>query len=822
MKPLDRSIQHATALLLALVGIAAGGCAMNELPRIDPTGQRLLVFPGEPTPAIAPLPQAAAPTLPPGAVASLPAVPGNVEAPPVYTDPYLPGPGGPTTTPSAQSVVVGPPVAATTGQPVTIAAPVAGEALSISPSRVLAPIGSEVILIGGVCAENGYLRTNERIEWMLDRAGTGQIVTVGGRNELDMFRLPQNTPRKIDNYFAVGSTSPYADVLDRGTPSPNDDIEIRRGDAWISISSPAEGTSYVTAYAPNVANWAGRTARATIYWVDAQWAFPPSVTLAPSENHTLTTTVTRQSDGAPIAGWIVRYRVAGGGAGLGYGRGQTSDVPTDNQGRASVDIAPTDDRPGTTNIEVEIIRPEQAGVAASPRVTLGRAVSVVTWAAGGISGTPMPSTFPPVDSSPIGPPAADGWQSPTPTPTPSPSPTPTPAPEPTPAAGTPDLSVEIEQRTPGATFRVGDTVDYLITVTNRGSGTARNVKVVDEFDIGLETDIAEPGIQVFSTKDFPFDLAPGESRPLPIVTFRIKQPGRLSHSVTATADNAVNAFDRADVNVEAEASIAPPTLRVSMDGPIRGTVGEVARFKIRVENVGSVPAQNVVVSTTRDPEMTPVGADPNKAYDEVEFRSTGTIRWVTPELAPQASETYEFECRFLTPIQTAFARATVTADGLTTPQQDEWRVEIRPQLGGEITAPPLGGVPPSTKPAGFDISVTPPAGARVGNRSLIYVRLRNTSGAVQQNVQLRVLIPPTLQADFSQVQSTATAEPADWGVYGTALLVGPIAEMAPGEEFQVTVPVDALQQGRTKIVADVSSAALQPTDDVQEMDILPR
>ncbi len=358
----------------------------------------------------------------------------------------------------------------------------AGEAISITPSSVLAPVGSEVILIGGVCAENGYLRTNERIEWMLDRAGTGQIVTVGGRGELDMFRLLHNTPRKVDNYFAIGSTSPYDDYLDRGTPYPNDDVQIRRGDAWITVSSPTEGTSYVTAYAPNVANWSGRTARATIYWIDAQWAFPPSVILAPGENHTLTTTITRQTDGAPVAGWIVRYRVAGGTAGLGYEQGQTSDVPTDNRGRASVEITPTDDRAGTTNIEIQVIRPEQAGVAASPRVTLGAGLTSITWAAGGISGTPLPVTpppvLPPVSSSPVTPPVTppgDSWQ----------SPTPAPDVEPTPAAGTPDLSVQIVQRSAGPA-RIGGTVEFLVTVRNNGNGVARNVMVRDDFDVGLD------------------------------------------------------------------------------------------------------------------------------------------------------------------------------------------------------------------------------------------------------------------------------------------------------------------------------------------------
>lgn len=823
MKAHYRPIRHKLLWMLAIAGIAASGCALDQLPRIDPTGQRLLVFPGEPTPAIAPLPQVAAPTLPPGATSSTIAAPTNVVAPPVYTDPFLPGgPGASSTDLLGRPVVVGPPVASTTGQPVggvAVAATPPGEALSITPSRVLAPVGSEVILIGGVCAENGYLRTNERIEWMLDRAGTGQIVTVGGRGELDIGRLPRNTPRKVDNYYAIGATSPYRDVLDRGTADPNDDVEIRRGDAWITVSSPTEGTSYVTAYAPDVPSWAGRTARATIYWVDAQWAFPPSVTLAPGESHTLTTTITRQTDGSPVAGWIVRYRVAGGTAGLGYDQGQTSDVPTDNLGRASVSITPTDDRPGTTNIEIEVIRPEQAGVASSPRVTLGRGATSITWAAGGISGTPMPvappSTFPPVDSAPITPPV-DDWRSPSTTPSPTPAPTPT--------AGTPDLVVQIEQQSSGP-FRVGDTVDYLVTVLNQGDGTARNVNIVDEFDIGLETDIANPGEQVFKS-DTPFDLGPGESQTLPPIQFRITQAGRLSHSVTASADNATPRSERAFLTVEGAGTFggAAPSLRVAIVGPMRRNVGDVAEFRITVENIGDVPARNVVVSTTRDPELKPVGTDPNKAYDEAEFTRTGTIRWVTPEIAPRSTETYLFSCECLVAIASACARAEVTADGLAAVEQKEHCLEIRQRLGDSgITAPPLDGAPPATPPVGgLDVTITEQSAPRVGDRFIVFVQLKNNTGAEQRNVQMRVLVPPVLKGDYNQVQSTAATQTEPWGEYGTALLVGPIASLPAAGEYQIALPVDAIQQGTGKIIADASSSTVQPKAMEREIQVLPR
>lgn len=799
-------------LAIALAMVLVGGCASNRLPRIDPTGQRMLLWPDEPTPPITAPPQALAPTLVPGATAALPPAPANVEAPPVLTDPFLPGgPGNTTTDWLGRPVVVGPPVSSTTGQPVAgaVAMPtVPGEALSITPSRILAPVGSEVILIGGVCAENGYLRTNERVEWMLDRAGTGQIVTVGGRGELDMFRLPQNTPRKVDNFFAITATSPYRDCLDRGTPDPNDDVQIRRGDAWITVSSPTEGTSYVTAYAPNVPNWAGRTARATIYWIDAQWAFPPSVTLAPGQSHTLTTSITRQSDGAPIAGWIVRYKVAGNSAGLGYEGGQTSDVPTDAQGRASVEITPTDDRAGVTNVEIEIIRPEQAGLAASPRVTLATGAASISWADGGITGTPIPTGPPPsLEPTPVTPPT-DSWSSPN---------TPEPTPEPTPAEGQPDLVLNIEQVSPGP-FRVGDTVEFMVTVKNNGNGTARNVQIRDDFDVGLSSSVAPAGQQFIVGEDI-VDMVPGKEIDLPLA-FRITSAGQLSHTVTVTADNALQNSRRASINVEGTGGATggetgggfiAPQLRVTLDAPLRCTVGEVRQFKVIIENLGNTPARNVVVTLLRDPELKAVAIDPNRPYDEAEFRSSGKIRWTTPVIAANSKEVYLFECECLAGEPQPRAEVQVTAEGLTELKSDQRVVEIRPQLGGGVpAAPPLdnGGTstaPPATATEAFEIAVWESKNpARLQDRFTISARVTNTSQSVQRNVRVRVYLPPNLRGDFQQVQSAQPAHTEPWNE-GVGLFVDPIPQLAAGESYQIMIPVDAVSQGNVKVYVGVGS-----------------
>ncbi len=316
-----------------------------------------------------------------------------------------------------------------------------------------------------------------------------------------------------------------------------------------------------------------------------------------------------------------------------------------------------------------------------------------------------------------------------------------------------------------------------MTVTNQGDGTARNVKIVDEFDLGLANDAAAPGEQ-FIKSDAPFDLAPGESQPLPLV-FRITQPGRLSHNVTVTADNAVMASERAFLSVEGAATgiPAPPALRVTMDADLRRTVGEVAQFKIRVENTGTVPAQNVVVTTDRDAELKAVEIDPNKAYDEAEYSRSGTLRRTTPVIAPRSSETYLFACECMAPAQQACARVEVQAAGLDRPEFDQRCVEIRPRLdgGGSTVAPPLGGPPPETPRSGkLEVLVTENAAPRVGQRMIVFLRLENNTASVQQNVRFRALIPAELAPICSNYRRVFRGRPIhgrmdDWSYYSDRL-----------------------------------------------------
>ncbi len=736
--PRQSTSRASLQLVLLLCGMAVTtGCATWQVPRIDPSGERFFIWPNQspafaappaavvaPPPAFVGPPVGAPPTAPPpgatyappGATYAPPTAPfGNVQAPPVYSDPAPPtGPpasGGfvspfapaptappvitapappintvppppvftapPTTAvpapapllPITPVVPAGPPNAAAA---VVVGAPPGSGYLRVLPAGVLAPVGSEVVLQAGICGASGNLLTNQRVDWTIDRAGVGQFGDLGGREPLYSFSR-WNAARLVDPWTAVSSTAAVPLRLTRGTSHPHDDVQIPRGDAWVTVTSAVEGTSRITAYTPSVGSW--NRAVATIYWVDAQWLFPPSAVVEPGRPHVLTTTVMRRTDGAPIAGWLVRYDVAGG-ASLGYEGGNSTEVPTDANGQASVEVSPVSPGGGATTVGVTIIRPAVEGPQASPRFKVGRASATVTWGANAAPAQPAPFTpipsGPPPPSSPytpgpvIGPPPSTTPIEPRPAlPSGPTSPDPYTPPADEFSAGPPRLELNL-RRTGPEQIGVGEYAGFEVTITNRGNGAARGIRVRDRFDTGLRHPAAQPNefaVEYPNVRDLP----PGESTTIPL-TFQVVAGGTHCHEVTVTAEGAQPVSERACITARQAA------LEVTVTAPRTRVVGEVAQFNVVVKNTGEVPATNVEIVNRYDAAL-----EPDHAPEGHERLPDGGILLRIDRLLAGERRTLSTTAICRTPSNQACNRAIVTADGGVTAAA-EGCVEILPTL----------------------------------------------------------------------------------------------------------------------------------------------
>ncbi len=334
------------------------GCRSFGLPAIDPSGERIFLpspYRTQLNPDISPgtgrlTPQPAFPT-PPAPAPCLDA-PGQQSRGPVGTGALCQHERG------------------ETGQ------------LLLTPTRIVAPVGGEVILLAGICGTDGYFITKQPIEWMLTPESVGTFIEVGDDSKGQLLSALHAKPKveKLGVNFAKGRTSSIETVITRGSMNPRDDLPLRKGQTYISLSSPVEGVSRVTALAPESEIWDKRRQTAVIYWLDAQWAFPEPVVADAGATVTLTTTVTSSRDPAVAAeNWLVNYRILNPEVARFLPSGaEVAEVRVGRDSKASIQIQQLTGQAGTAIVEVEVVRAAQASDG-MPSLPLGKGQTSVTW-----------------------------------------------------------------------------------------------------------------------------------------------------------------------------------------------------------------------------------------------------------------------------------------------------------------------------------------------------------------------------------------------------------------------------------------------------------
>ncbi len=720
--------------LAVCCALAATGCGNWRLPRIDPTGERLLI-------------------------------PGNAAAP-------LPPPAG---TPGA----------------------IGQWGISVSPNQVIAPVGSEVVMIATVMGPEGFPLSRERVEWMLTPDGAGEIISPGERRPWDVFDWWRRLPRKVDTTYAINTTLTSSMTLDRGTPTPYDDLTIQSGQAWVSVTSPTEGTSHLTVFAPDISGWDRRKQSASIYWIDAQWRFPPPAISPAGSRNTFTTVVTRGTDNSPLAGWVVRYEIAGGPqAGFAPEGNPTVEVVTGPSGEAPAEIFQRQVAAGTNQINIRVISP--AGLAGPNRqLAVGSGTTFQTWTSTEQQipySAPPPSTVAPAQAPVIQPQ--------------------TPAPLPARAA-----QLEVTFSGP-ATAVVGSDVQFEIRVVNRGDAPATNILVNDRFDEGLEHAKATGVIE----RDL-VDLPPGGVSRL-VVTFHISGEGELCQNITVTAAGDVRATARRCITAvpsplappeeppalqpqplpsepEPPADITPTPgtakLSVTKKGPDRRRVGETALFVIEVTNNGEAAIEDLQIADNFETSL-----EPSRATGGYEWLPGNALGWKIGSLAPGRTVRYEIELRCLRPTPRACNRVTVSAPGMES-LADEACLEI---VAERAQAAPA---------AGAEISVSLAETAdpiKIDGQTTYQIVLTNKSEQSAFDVKVSVKFSNELHLEGinGPVQGTVSAG---------AVRFTPIRELRSGENPSFELRFKGARAGTARVqVVVTSQGQAKPTSAEQTTEVL--
>ncbi|MCE9551925.1 MAG: DUF11 domain-containing protein [Planctomycetes bacterium] len=485
-------------------------------------------------------------------------------APPVMSGPpALAGPpvvGGP-----CAPAIVGVPPVVVGAPPVIVGASAPGVApprvippglnsvLTLTPQRMVAPVGSEVVLLAGMQTGDGKPLASERIEWIISPDSVGEFLAIS--NSGKWFVMPHwcETPRKITNTYAVGSTAASPVTLSRAPTTPGGVSQIGRGQSWITVTSPTDGTTHVTVFAPNAMGQARQRQTATIHWVDSQFSFPAPAIGAVGSRQALTTVVTRQSDGSPLENWIVRYEVTGGApAGFAPAGAPSIEAITDAQGRATVQIFQPQPQRGASQINVEVIRPAAPG-SSNRRLTIGRNCTTMTW-----SGA--------------------------------------------------DLGMRVAGP---AQAEVGSTATYRIELVNSGDLAVNGVTINAPLPPGTRFVKSSVPPQT-TTASLQWRIERVEPRQTVAidVDLQIERNGVLEFCAMVNAQGGLQGRDCATTNVAAGGG-----LQVRISGPQNGAVGESVTFHLTVTNTGDAPVDGVKLSDTFDPGLKHVVAESRVVLD---------------------------------------------------------------------------------------------------------------------------------------------------------------------------------------------------------------
>jgi uncharacterized repeat protein (TIGR01451 family) len=720
-----------------------------------------------------------------------------------------------------------------------VIAPPARRGVQISPTRVIAPVGTQVVLTAGNCGDDGFLKTHEPIEWTMLPGGVGEFVGRTQRNPyhhdwLEGLGHYDGESDKITPISATGRTSKRQLTLTRGTVSPLDDVRVLSGQTWVAVSSDAEGTSYVSAFAPKERIWDRRRAAAQIFWVNAQWQLPPPAVVPAGARHLLTTTVTRQTDHAPTPNWLVRYEITSGPpSGFGPDMAQAVEAPTNAFGQASVELIQTARNPGMTTITIHIIRAVDPATGAPTRLAIGSGSTSVTWGAPALSldatgppqtdvgttavfgievantsgraardvvvTTAVPAGMTFVGSNPQSAADAGGlsWRLGDVAAGESRRIEINCRPERVGAAtlcfemradGTMTakqcatttivpprpLAVECTPETSG-TVRVGDKVLFRLRIANRGDAALQNVALASRLDAGLEHEAGSSIQRPIGV------LAAGETKEIGL-TVRVAKTGRLGQAITVSADGGLTATTESHITVD-DPQAAFADMKLAIVAPGERQVGETAKVQFEVTNTGRLPLTNVVVKSAYHASL-----DPSQAQG---FERQGAdLVWRITRVEPGATAraAVYYDCRTAT--SDAFVSASATCD------EQVVRSERAPVFVMVAHGTPRTGRLKAVVHADQD-------SARVGDEITYVITVENLGDRPAENVALTITLPERMTYDPAKSRG-----PSAHRAKGNSIQFNPVLLMRPDEPPLVyRVVARATEKGRAAIKAEVTSSA---------------
>jgi len=315
-------------------------------------------------------------------------------------------------------------------------------------------------------------------------------------------------------------------------------------------------------------------------------------------------------------------------------------------------------------------------------------------------------------------------------------------------------------------------IPVVFVVANSGTGSARNVRIIDTLPAGLLT--------VDGQSKLVFDvgtLAEGQSRQFS-AELRATKTGRYVSKATASSTTGLSAESPETTTV-----VDMPVLAITNDGPVQQYLGRALTYEIIVANNSNIPAKNTVIEDT-----IPEGVTSTEASAGAK-RSGSKLIWELGTLEPNSFKKVRVsytpaEAGTLTnsAIATAYCSEAVTAS-------------VKTVITG-ISAVALEVV-----------DVDDPV--KIGARTTYVIGVTNQGSAAATNVRIACILEDNVQYVSS---AGSTAGSAD----GRMVNFSPLSSLAPKDKAAWRVVVVAVKPGdvRFKVVmnADQLTRSVEETE----------
>lgn len=312
--------------------------------------------------------------------------------------------------------------------------------------------------------------------------------------------------------------------------------------------------------------------------------------------------------------------------------------------------------------------------------------------------------------------------------------------------------------------QLGEAAPYVITVSNPGSGAARNVVISAKIPAGLEHRRGNNlTMQVGS-------LNPGESRNVRLALTAI-DAGDQALQIQATAEG--------DLSDQAAAAVAvvAPKLDLQIEGPKIRHAGRRGRYAVKVSNPGNIATSNV-----RAKYRIPEGFELLEADRGGRRAADGTIEWFVGQLAPGESSVFTVTVRAKQLGTFTHQAGVVSEHGATKSADMTTRVEGVASLAITIQD--------------RDDPV------EVGQETLYEIRIANEGSRDATNVVLSCELPTGMKV-------TGVRGPVRYTTRNGVLEFAPLETLAAGKSSVYQVIVSATGGGSQRLRARLTSDSVR-------------